>query len=413
MTTSEWRERWQGLARELGRADLVEEAALRGALARAWRVGVEAPTAVQDKVREVDAGSIGGEIAAAIDRLQGGEDPVPPGRGLRAEVTSLLVTLGALDRLLWERGERWPRSAERLASDGYHVIPRHSPRPVTQRIGPGAGFRRRAVIHHRIIPTVIGEAPVELHLVTGVTAPFDAETSVGGAALMPGLQLEPPPCRDWHAVDATCAGDAAMLTEQVEGAYGAEAFATAWPELSMPPDRRELMVSELRGRNAAFGPENPGIFAAGSWHEESDEGVVNRMRVYDRRGEHLLSYEKRSRYLRDDVSEGTVPGRTIPVLICPNAAVAFAVCLDFCELETDGFIYGELDVDLVVVASLGNPTTMKGHVANATKLRAASGARTLVVQQRDTAGGSVGMVLPASDGTNTDESLPWSTRLLR
>lgn len=73
-------------------------------------------------------------------------------------------------------------------------------------------------------------------------------------------------------------------------------------------------------------------------------------------------------------------GNCIPVLVLEQAILAFAICLDFCNLPEDP-PYPDLDIDYVIVPSCGGASTMQGHIRRSSVLLAKLKSRTMVVQQ--------------------------------
>ena len=66
-------------------------------------------------------------------------------------------------------------------------------------------------------------------------------------------------------------------------------------------------------------------------------------------------------YRKGALAEGIEPSNRILVVVSPTITIAIAICLDFCEVVRERNPYDELDVDLVLVASMGGPTTLEGH----------------------------------------------------
>jgi hypothetical protein len=99
----------------------------------------------------------------------------------------------------------------------------------------------------------------------------------------------------------------------------------------------------------------------------------------------------------DGKLEDVESGRTLNVLVTDDALIAFGLCRDFCERGTRN-PYKELDVDLFLISSCGNPTTMRGHIDTAQTVRDRYRAASFVVQQRyPSCPGIVGYVLAPTD----------------
>lgn len=388
-------------------------------MARLWHQAVSAPDTLQIEFRQLDLKDFLTAKRAAIDALDEGDLQPLSASSWKELAVALGAQLMALDELLAQTpsfvGPPAVDDPFLVPGTELHVIPRSRAKR-DMRPGPGAGFRRRATPHHRILPRRIGTHAIETVWRPQLSAPsVRAPTERRfGAALLPGMSLEPPyDPGDWIASSAPCPDDGSLVREQVAGAYENDVFAAVWPELSMPPERLALLSRLLKERSDLMEVGvGPAIVAAGSWHEEKEGQVRNVMRILDRTGQQRLEFFKGSAYAVGPLREGIVPHDVLPVLVNDDALVAFAICLDFCELETT-FRY-ELDVDYVLVASLGNRTTMDGHKANSRRLASRTGGRSFVVQHSDT-GIPVGWVLPGADDERPDdleESRPWSVRAI-
>ena len=351
---------------------MVADAALRLGLAELWNLIRHGPRDLTLAYRTINDTSILREANRLGDELAEGRLGWAVSEDWSEQALSLGAQLRALDHELAGRP-----SFSRLSTMSFHcpevgafVIPRIRPKPVDQPIGPGCGFGRRATPHHRILPESIGSLTVTL-----VTKPLLSCGSLAGstrnlgAAMLPGMVLSPEPePGPYFATSASCDNDAQIIRDQVAAAFDEDAFAMVWPELSMPDDRRAVVEKALDARARSMQPGGPAIVVTGSWHETIDEERRNVLRVLDKTGKEQLSFLKLAPYQRGDVREDVVAGDTIPVVVNLDALVTFGICLDFCDVDVP-VPYLELDVDLVLVASHGNNTTMKGHEANAGKLR--------------------------------------------
>lgn len=239
-----------------------------------------------------------------------------------------------------------------------------------------------------------------------------AEQTVG-AALMPAMKVEFEKQLNgtYRAVGAPCPDEARILAEQIEGAYAGPRLAIAWPELSMPPDRLETLQGDMRKQSRNVEPqEGPAITVAGSWHDERDGVIRNVMRVLDKSGVERLAFDKVTTFVGGGVTEANIPGKIIPVLMNNDALVTFAVCSDFCDLEIDP-PYLSLDIDLLVVPSLGNAAALNGHEGNARRFGIFFGTSTFLVQQNEDTHDPVGWVLPAcAVSRKKEEDKAWSVR---
>jgi hypothetical protein len=392
----------------------------RSALAQLWEVATSAPDKLELEFRQLTLAELANAKRPALDVIDEGRLAIGKPTSWKDLAVVVGGLLGALDAALVESpsfvGPPAGETSYLMPEADLHLIPRvrakRSPRP-----GPGAGFRRRATPHHRILPTHVGQHAIKPVWRLQLSAPSlrPADQRLFGAALLPDLSFEPPfPVEgEWLAVDAPWPNEVDHIEKQVDGAYSDSVFAAVWPELSMPPERLRLVSDALRRRSEQMQPgEGPAIVAAGSWHEDRDGQVQNVMRILDKSGIERLQFSKGSTYSVGGLKEGIMAHDVMPVLVNDDALVAFAICLDFCELETT-FRY-ELDVDYVLVASLGNRTTMDGHQSNARRLSSRTGGRAFVVQQSD-GGAPVGWVLPGADPHRPavlEENRPWSVRSL-
>jgi hypothetical protein len=234
-----------------------------------------------------------------------------------------------------------------------------------------------------------------------------------GAALIPGMkvQFDEQDNGTLRAVSAPCDNEEAIFEEQLAGAYVEPMLAVAWPELSMPADRRARLQTGMKARSLKAEPlDGPTITVAGSWHEDEGKVVRNIMRVLDKSGNERLAFVKITTFVGGGLTEANVPGDTIPVLINNDALVTFAVCSDFCDMAIPP-PYLALDVDLLVVPSLGTEAALNGHETNSRRFQILFGTSTFLVQQNERSDIPVGWVLPHCPVNKISaESKPWSRR---
>lgn len=291
-----------------------------------------------------------------------------------------------IDRVLAERRSHWPiaPSEWHLEQLGCWFIPRQGVsalRPARR----GQAYSKRGTLFHRILPTLIQGYPI--HVVDTRTlhsAAKDASKWKMGACLFKELKLNP----EFISLDddkrfivasleAPSAGEA--IAVQIGQALRENCIAVVWPELTVPPDLRERIIKLIRERDVADELEAPEILIPGTWHEAGDHGTVNRARIYDGYGEERLIYDKIAPYADDDWgAENITAGDRICVLATEGALIGVAICLDFCDVcETP---FNELDVDVMLVPSMGNDRTMQGHQTTAAQVEARFGTRSFVVQ---------------------------------
>lgn len=294
------------------------------------------------------------------------------------------------------------------------IIPRGKAKPLDRRPGPGNGFTRRGTPNHRILPRVLGETYI-IELLWSPHFAFSVPTATElelGAALFPGERITWEGPRDaCVASAAVCIREATIIQEHLDGAFKAPLIAAVWPELSMTDSRRKALAEGLSDLSLARDPlAGPTVVVAGSWHEKRNGQIVNLMRIFDKHGVQRLEFEKISRFVGGGLAEGNTPGNIIPVLINNDALVSFAVCSDFCVID-ERVPYLDLDVDLILVASLGNENALNGHEHNAREHRTIYGSHTFLVQQHERNNDPLGWVLPrAGDPPSSGEDRSWSTR---
>ena len=224
-----------------------------------------------------------------------------------------------------------------------------------------------------------------------------------GACLFENLVLETRPTGEGEelsfvATGITCKDEAGTIDRQIAAAIAEQCSGVVWPELSITPEARERIKKALADRALSLEKRQaPEVVVAGSWHERDGDRYVNRACVYDGYGVRRVVYEKTIAYVDRELGpEDIRPGRKLPVLVTDGHLIGFAICKDFCDLAV-AVPYLKLDVDLVVVPSMGNAQTMRGHQNTAQRLQVKHGTRTFVVQQTIPIGAkpaNIGMVLP-------------------
>lgn len=283
--------------------------------------------------------------------------------------------------------------------------------------GPGNGYLRRAFLHHRVLPAITRQGTkVRLHAHAHLLpAGHRSREALVGAALFPDIAI------DWEGLpfkakikQADVKREKRVLEKQLQLAFGADYLACVWPELCVPPSRLASISEALkRGCATKLDGSGPSIVAAGSWHEDVDGRISNVMRVLDHSGRQSLTFTKLTRFVGGGFGEANTPGNTIEVLVSRDMLISFAICSDFCDDSDIPNPFVELDVDLVLVPSLGTQAAANGHQGNATKRSNATGGQTFVVQQREPSkeGDSVGWVVSdPRDHVPPVEDRAWSDR---
>ncbi|VIO69553.1 hypothetical protein CI1B_27590 [Bradyrhizobium ivorense] len=317
------------------------------------------------------------------------------------------VTLGGLireiDRVLAERRSQWPIAPSHwhLEKLGCWFIPRQGVSAL-RTARRGQAYSKRGMLFHRILPDVIQGYPV--HVVDNRTLhskAADARKWRMGACLFEALE----PVPEFSVIDdekrfivigIKASSAEGTISTQITDALRENCIAIVWPELTVPPDLREKIVRLVRDRDVMDELEAPELLIPGTWHETNGQGIVNRARIYDGYGEERLVYDKIAPYGDDDWgTENIIAGRRICVLATEGALIGIAVCLDFCDVGSSPF--GSLDVDVMLVPSMGNDRTMQGHQTTATQVEVKFGTRSFVVQHPTGASskdGRLGTILP-------------------
>lgn len=171
------------------------------------------------------------------------------------------------------------------------------------------------------------------------------------------------------------------------------AHAIVWPELTIDDDALGTLQDELAAAALREG-HGPEVVVAGSWHRQHGDHLRNSAPVLDATGNEHAHHWKSVLFIGAQVRQEMVePGDEILVLACDRFLASVAICKDYCDLATEA-PWPFLDVDLLLVPSMGGRSTMDGHVARAAQDVISHGLRVFVVQQGDH-GSSPSFVLPA------------------
>jgi len=266
-------------------------------------------------------------------------------------------------------------------------------------------FNQRGLQKHRVIPAKVDGADVVLKRLAwlGTKAPLLRF----GAALFPRLRFT---CEEDQMSFLVTGIRCTKLHEVIENAvretHQSGCMATLFPELTIDDDARALIERLLQEKpwideesednpGAEARPRTPALVVAGSWHRPTPDGHANIATVLDGDGNLLLEQAKRLPFVDEkNLEERIVSGEELAVLVLDGCLIAFGICLDFCNRRQKS-VYDDLDVDLVLVPSCGNDSTMKGHISNAETLLIRRKTRTMVVQQAyPKRRGGIGYVLP-------------------
>lgn len=319
-----------------------------------------------------------------------------------ADMASAVVALGAeiraLDRALFEVREQGREGSAQaykpFGGASVYILPRldDSIRPGRK----GQAFERRGLVHHRILPQAVDGVDIILH-VPSIRGPGD-DGSAADLASGVFAQVDLDIVTDADAfhvrgIDNEDAQLAALDAQMDELGAGAPCLAAVWPELTISPRLLDHMASRLRVRGLQDSAPPLGLLVAGSWHEVGAGGRVNRTAILNESGQTLFEVVKRHRFeLTAGVLEDIAPGNAVPVLLYGDLLIAFGICKDFCERRRRR-IYEALDVDLVIVPSMGRQNTMDEHEVAVGDLSVRYGARVFVVQQ---------IPMPPNPGADSD-----------
>lgn len=260
-------------------------------------------------------------------------------------------------------------------------------------------FVRRGLKFHAIIPLRIGSDNVELYHHSHLKSPGRLRSRRPiryAAGVFPGLSVKVSyqECGGFLVDSVTCQGIETLIDLQIDRAREERCDVLMWPELTMPEDSvrqiKERLISEALSSARKIALVLPGTFHV---MDESDAMHRNRAEIFDGRGRSLLSYNKRMKYRvkhQDcaasarsplaEKAEAIKPGTELSILVMEDRLVAVAICLDFCEdCETPPYQY--LDVDLVLVTSMGYRNTAEQHREKARTLHTRFEAEVFVVQQ--------------------------------
>lgn len=417
-TTQKWAARAKKLSAEHAAAEFTTGVSLRDCLAELWLLLDEAPDEVHRTYRDLPENRIGTALRCLSDDLVAGKLPWNGTGSVDEVVLELAAALRAVDAKLVDLPAfvGRPLSGNTLLSrkSDVFVIPRGRAKATDRQEGPGATYHRRATPNHSMIPREIeGGYTVEVVVDEKLGLPIERDRKVMiGAALFPGQEIDWVEHPDGYIADGVTTEDDEKLIEQhVEGAFLGVPFAAIWPELSMSEKRREILSEKLQARSDRSAPlQGPRLIVAGSWHEQIGDGHENVMRILDGEGDERLRFAKVSKFRGKNVAEGNTPSKVLKVLWTQDCLVSFAICSDFCDMSRPEPPFLRLDVDLILVPSLGHEGALKGHEANANRRKILSGGQTAVVQQHEESDDPVGWVIPAEAGGSLEESRAWSLR---
>ena len=411
MTPEEWETKAAKLAVRDGTLENPTLPSARSAMIELHNLFLEAPTQIQQRYKSIAEDELRTISRQAINNIDDGSHAW---LALEDQVRASAAQVRALDIFVLDHRQERGVLQDRVTSflcphNRCHAIPRPNAKPPTAEKLRTPTYRRRGLVWHRVIPEIAKDGcRIELRWFADLSLSFRRPGATALAALFEDLHLtRKEGFAKFVASQAPCADEERTIVEQVEASFAPDVALAVWPELTMPPDRRNLLKAALRARSAAAAPgHGPNFVAAGSWHEVDADGVHNRMAVLSRSGLPKFHYDKsvplKSRTLGD---EELTPSYVVPILIADDALITFAICRDFCEQQISQ-VYRQLDVDLVIVPSYGDDATILSHRDQAVQLAGDGGACAFVVQQRHLEadqGAPLGYILPPVEKPNVLE----------
>ena len=376
---------------------------LRDRLAALDGLARSAPWNILSNFELIDEGELVTGCAARAELIEAGilgweRMPVSAKQTLGA----LAVEIRAYDELLARLDSRYNRipddpATEWRTSDGAaFVIPSRRGRDLGSKKGDGLSYGRRGTLMHRVVPAMLDGMPIRPITLAGLEARPGSGTVPLGAGLFPGMTLDTRSTADgFVAVGVKHPGVAAAIDRQLAAIGGSTVM--VWPELTLDDGATDHLAGAL-ARLALEREDVPDVVVAGSWHRERDGKMRNVAPILDGTGGGRDEYSKVVIFRSDELGpEDIAPGTEIVVIACDRFLAAVAICKDYCGLGT-GAPWHRLDVDILLVPSMGGATTMEGHLTRAAQDRIEHGSRAFVVQQgvKRRPEDPDGFVLPAS-----------------
>jgi len=358
----------------------------RNALFALWQVVDKAPARVRDIFRRFDESALVQDAVALKTKDLFAN--VPLAIGTVDQRTKLLYALAIhvrnVEDLLHEAAGEQPIRNERQClatyeNEGAYLLlrnPRHRTAKTKQ------PFRRRGLRRSRIFPRQIGDYRVKPLFFEDPRARDRAgaqrELSFG-AGLFEELEfvLDHDP-GGFFVTGIKAKDQLGAIRSDLEMASGSGCDGIVYPELTITGDT----LGEIRKKvGAGEWRSDLSFVIAGSRHEMVDKQRFNICSILNGYGGEIGEHRKLFQYTDGtNDAESIELGTELPLLILPDATIAFGICLDYCNISEDP-PYADLDVDYVLVPSCGNEKTMEGHVKRSAQYMDVHKTRTLVVQQ--------------------------------
>lgn len=403
MNFQEWIDKARDLEAEIAASPSIEKKPLTVILCRLHLLACEAPLPVQAAYERLAESQLRQQAARRIEAMTRGIHrwTLPNTSTAEAWMSSLAAQIRAVDELLYTTAgtdfgdpdselEDWRCSSTKML-----VVPR--PKNLPESRLNGRPYLKRGTLRHRLLPPEVGGleiVPVRIDL-----RALGTKSGIA-ASLFSNLQLATHQTREGNFIaDGIAADDVdGTLANHIRRSMEGDCAGIVWPELTIDPEARRKICELLRQRIVEEDELPLHWVLAGSWHEETGTGYVNRARVLDGYGRELKTFDKIVP-ARDEAGrlEDIKSGEFIPVVITDHQVIAMAICRDFCDRASVVSPYLTLQVDFFVVPSMGEKSTMLAHLNVAAEVQAKTGARALVVQQTDARLASeneLGYVLP-------------------
>ncbi|MGY2811946.1 hypothetical protein [Bradyrhizobium sp. USDA 4506] len=416
MNFKDWTDKARSLESELASTSSIERKPLTTALSRLHLLACEAPIAVLSAYERIQEAPLRRLVAARMEWIVRGDHRWTPDSDAAAVwMMALAVQIRAVDDLLYTTAptdfgdpdsglDDW-----RCPVTGMIVVPR--PRNLPPSRLDGRPYLKRGTLRHRLLPREVGGLDV---LPLRVDLRASGEKNGLAASLFSNLRLTTRQTREGNFIAESVSFDdiEATLDAQIDQSMQHGCAGVVWPELTIDPAIRSRICGMLKERTIIKEDKFPlHWLVAGSWHELTDRGFANRATVLDGYGRVLHRFDKVIAARDEDGRlEDIVSGEYIPVLITETKLIGLAICRDFCDRASQTSPYLALPVDLFVVPSMGEDSTMTAHLNVAAEVQAKTGALAFVVQQTDTRQATereLGFVLPMppSPGSIASKSL--------
>jgi hypothetical protein len=328
----------------------------------------------------------------------------------RARLLDLAAFAAALDRVLsFDFDKLWRRRgyAVHMVTAGtparqYWLALRrrhldHSVVAVRQRILPHAVFR-----YHRVIPRIV-EGEVRTSVVgfppDYVKRVFKGQTelTIAAGVFADGAELDVTMGSASFEVVGFKNGREATrelsIGQHLDRALDdPRVGAILFPEMMVSKEFQPRVLEACRAKLEERGDHRALLLLPGSFHERSGGQVINTSSLYIVGRAfppiEILRHGKFAPAWIKGVLEGISPSNLITLLATPVGLWGVAICMDFCADQTNA-IWDALDLDLVLVPSLGNEETLRLHEQRLRGLSLRQRLHTVLAQQ---------MLLSAPDG---------------